>query len=129
MEAQELFTEAALKAIDDETNWKTITGDNEPCAVCKKGFDEDEVPLLLWTDDGKKMITFHFECALLKSATNEMDKLAEGINYWKEGFKNCPDCGSPNFLEGPHGGHSVNIKCKKCGATFNWMGPFGIERI
>lgn len=30
----------------------------------------------------------------------------------------CPECGNRNFLEGPHGGAAVNIKCAKCG---HWM--------
>lgn len=45
----------------------------------------------------------------------------------------CPDCGGTKFLEGPHGGLSVNIKCAKCGARFNIVprlaGSFGKERI
>ena len=48
---------------------------------------------------------------------------------WKNGFKECPDCGGSKFLEGPHGGLSVNFKCAGCGSEFNNMGPFGIERI
>ncbi len=45
----------------------------------------------------------------------------------------CPDCGREKFLEGPHGGLSVNIKCAGCGAKFNIVprlaGSFGKERI
>jgi len=42
----------------------------------------------------------------------------------------CPDCGSKgSFLEGPHGGLAVNFKCGHCDASFNDMGPFGIERL
>lgn len=45
----------------------------------------------------------------------------------------CPDCGGKKFLEGPHGGMSVNIECSKCGARFNIVpglaGGFGKERI
>ncbi len=33
----------------------------------------------------------------------------------------CPDCGSTDFWEGPHGGLSVNFCCIKCGARFNDM--------
>lgn len=42
----------------------------------------------------------------------------------------CPDCESGNFLEGPSGGGSVNVKCsnKDCGSLFNFMGIFGIDR-
>ncbi len=41
----------------------------------------------------------------------------------------CPLCASNNFLEGPHGGLSVNFQCAKCGAEFNDVGPFGIELL
>jgi hypothetical protein len=47
----------------------------------------------------------------------------------------CPDCGSPRFLEGPHGGMNVNIQCanEKCQSEFNIVpgleGSFGKERI
>lgn len=45
----------------------------------------------------------------------------------------CPDCGHDQFIEGPHGGMNVNIKCARCGARFNiiprLVGSFGKERI
>ncbi len=42
----------------------------------------------------------------------------------------CPDClASKSMLEGPHGGDSVNIKCKECGSEFNVCLPFFAERI
>ena len=44
-------------------------------------------------------------------------------------FHDCPDCGSNDWLEGPCGGLSINVKCRKCGGKFNDMGPFGIEKI
>lgn len=31
----------------------------------------------------------------------------------------CPDCGGEKFLEGPHGGLSINFCCAGCGARFN----------
>ncbi len=33
----------------------------------------------------------------------------------------CPDCGKEGFLEGPHGGASVNIMCanEECKSKFN----------
>lgn len=42
----------------------------------------------------------------------------------------CPNCGS-KLREGPHGGLSINRICDQagCGAAFNDMGPFGVERI
>lgn len=46
------------------------------------------------------------------------------------GVHMCPDCGS-DLLIGPQGGMSVNFKCdgEDCGSKFNFMGPFGVERI
>jgi hypothetical protein len=45
----------------------------------------------------------------------------------------CPDCRGVRFLEGPHGGVCVNIKCANCGAKFNVVpglpGTFGKQRI
>lgn len=43
----------------------------------------------------------------------------------------CPDCGHHPLMEGPHGGLSVNVHCgnPECGSKFNFMGPFGVERI
>ncbi|MBA7495941.1 hypothetical protein ES702_06537 [subsurface metagenome] len=41
----------------------------------------------------------------------------------------CPFCKTNYFLEGPHGGLSINFKCRECGAIFNDMGPFGIDLI
>lgn len=41
----------------------------------------------------------------------------------------CPDCGVWEFLEGPSGGMSTNIKCENCGSFFNDSGPFGLDRI
>ncbi|MBA7661961.1 hypothetical protein ES703_69981 [subsurface metagenome] len=41
----------------------------------------------------------------------------------------CPFCYCKDFLEGPHGGLSINFKCGNCGAIFNDMGPFGIDLI
>ena len=36
----------------------------------------------------------------------------------------CPDCGGAHFLEGPHGGLSVNFCCLYCWARFNDMVMF-----
>lgn len=55
----------------------------------------------------------------------------EGLTYWKQvDFDACPFCDfQDEFLEGPHGGCSVNFKCNICGAKFNDLGPFGVELI
>lgn len=61
-----------------------------------------------------------------------MEKFAELSELQKEMifFSNmCPDCGLLGFLEGPHGGMSVNIRCKACGSEFNVCPPFFAERI
>lgn len=44
-------------------------------------------------------------------------------------FFRCPDCHGPNFLKGPEGGLSTNIKCSDCGSQFNICPPFFAERI
>ncbi len=41
----------------------------------------------------------------------------------------CPDCGHDKWYRGPEAGLCVNLKCAGCGSTFNFMGPFGLERI
>jgi hypothetical protein len=43
--------------------------------------------------------------------------------------KLCPDCGHSEFLAGPEGGCSQNIKCNNCGSKFNICPPFFAERI
>jgi len=130
VKAEDLFTEDALKAIEDSENWQASLPHRGPyqtlpslsCAACKKDYKENETPLLLWTDDGSKMISFHFTCALKQSARDSMDSLTEGVNYWSHGFKACPDCGCEKFQEGPHGGMSINFKCSGCGSTFvRWV--------
>jgi len=40
----------------------------------------------------------------------------------------CPECHGTQFLEGPHGGLSVNFCCVGCGARFNDGWPFGIQQ-
>jgi|SRR5271166_683378 len=42
----------------------------------------------------------------------------------------CPDCGA-GLLAGPEGGCCQNVLCESdsCGSKFNYMGPFGIERL
>ncbi len=40
----------------------------------------------------------------------------------------CPDCGV-ELTPGACGGRSQNFHCSGCGARFNFMGPFGVERL
>jgi len=39
------------------------------------------------------------------------------------------NCGSEDFLKGPEAGLSVNIKCVKCGATYNYCPGFFMEKL
>jgi len=64
----------------------------------------------------------------LKIKREEIKEMASSfnINIKKHG---CPDCGCTEFERGPQGGLCINIKCCKCGATYN-MGPAGYaERL
>lgn len=39
----------------------------------------------------------------------------------------CPDCeAKDSMLKGPEGGIMTNIKCKKCGSTFNYCPPCAV---
>jgi len=50
--------------------------------------------------------------------------------HWEHlDWEGCPFCCCEEFLEGPHGAGSINFKCNMCGATFNDMGPFGVELV
>ena len=49
--------------------------------------------------------------------------------HWGEMFKTCPFCGNNLFKLGPKGGLSQNFECMLCGATFNHMGPFGVQLL
>ena len=48
---------------------------------------------------------------------------------WEQMFNNCPFCGNELFLVGGFGGLATNFKCMECSATFNDLGPFGVELI
>jgi len=43
------------------------------------------------------------------------------LRHWFSTRHRCPDCGEAEFLEGPTGGISQNIKCANdaCGSEFN----------
>jgi hypothetical protein len=43
-------------------------------------------------------------------------------------MKQCSECGSTTFYEGPSGGLSTNFCCEN-GHWFNDMGPFGVQKI
>jgi len=52
---------------------------------------------------------------LLKVPKGETNPLL--LYFAKEG--RCPDCNGNNFLAGPSGGLSQNIKCNSCKSKFN----------
>ncbi len=49
--------------------------------------------------------------------------------HWEQMFNKCPFCGDDYFHAGPKGCLSQNFQCRNCGATFNDMGPFGIDLL
>lgn len=60
------------------------------------------------------------------NSNEDVDHWAEVGKFFKDG---CPFCESKEFLEGPHGGLSINFKCVGCGTTFNDLGEFGIDLL
>lgn len=75
------------------------------------------------------------ECFMTLKAggCNEICDLVETdndkIKKFMEKTKQCIDCGSTRFYDGPSGGMSQNIKCVRCGHEFNFALPLFIERI
>ena len=61
--------------------------------------------------------------------TYQKSTTLNGHEYWRESLKDCPDCGSGDFYEGPSGAGSKNVKCVKCSSKFNEMGRLGFHRI
>jgi len=59
----------------------------------------------------------------------EKTELTNTEKYELLSFFRCPDCHEKHFLEGPHGGASVNIKCVECGSKFNICPPYFAARI
>lgn len=71
-------------------------------------------------------------CLVRVSCTKACDKIEMDDEKLRDLFLKynaCPDCGSKEFMEGPSGGMSTNIKCHGCGHWFNAMLPLSIERI
>lgn len=61
--------------------------------------------------------------------TKDGDRLTdEELQKMGEDQKKCCDCGG-SLLRGPQGGGSYNMACPDCGSEFNWIMPFGVERI
>jgi hypothetical protein len=40
----------------------------------------------------------------------------------------CENCDGSDFVEGPHGGWTINFACHHCWARYNDLGPLGIDR-
>jgi ribosomal protein S27E len=71
----------------------------------------------IWVDGVQRVTEEELKVPLVKS-------------FYKD--HECPDCHIKPmvFLEGPHGGASVNIECSSCGSRFNICPEIGyIERI
>lgn len=97
-------------------------------------------------DGWRKLINFNFlkkstpkveifpceECLLKPMCTQACDKLIMDSDLLMKKFLDysaCPDCGSKEFIEGPSGGMSQNIKCVHCRHWFNLALPIFVQRI
>jgi len=72
------------------------------------------------------------DCLIKAMCTQACDKIImDDTLLMKEFVKHeaCPDCGGKDFIEGPCGGMSQNIKCSGCGHWFNVALPVFIQRI
>ena len=72
------------------------------------------------------------KCLVRAACTKACDKIEmdeKKLMKLFEKYECCPDCGSENFMEGPAGGMSQNVKCSGCGHWFNWALPVFIQRI
>lgn len=72
--------------------------------------------------------------SIWQDRSNKLKKMTlrdDGVSWWGKHLV-CPDCGSEEFLGGPRGGASQNVKCGKCESKFNLTDIFGtllLERI
>jgi hypothetical protein len=64
----------------------------------------------------------------LQKIWNKLIELEGRVKKLEGKMPKC-DCGSEEFLKGPRGGMSINIKCMKCGATYNYYPGFLIEKL
>lgn len=80
---------------------------------------------------GKEVVKADFSrCPLCGRLRQTVDTASiTGLAHTLFVEKKCPDCGKFDFLEGPHGGLAVNIKCANCGSEFNVCPPWFAERI
>lgn len=71
-------------------------------------------------------------CLVRMACTKACDKIEIDDDKLMELFLKhncCPDCGSEQFMEGPSGGMSTNVRCAGCKHWFNMSLPVSIERI
>lgn len=71
-------------------------------------------------------------CLVRAACTQACDKIEMDDTKIRDLFdelKACPDCGSPQFYEGPSGGMSTNMQCTGCGHWFNIGLPLFADRI
>jgi len=61
---------------------------------------------------------------------DQKNLLLEGVDFWKDGFSQCPFCSS-GFKEVGRLGFTIDIQCinPKCSALFKAKKPFGVELI
>ena len=78
------LTHKAKKIIQDDKNWSRDFCPKN-CAFCKKLLGE-KVPLHLWKNDGKDMISFHMKCAFGDKVTEPEEN--EGYPYERRNFPN-----------------------------------------
>ena len=99
-----------------------------------RGETKDPVPKpLLFKRIKERLIKFFPTTKYIKFFLREKENIVKRNKDLTDHIRKkrrCPDCGAKNSMkEGPCGGLSVNIICSKCGARFNDMGAFGIDRI
>jgi transcription elongation factor Elf1 len=77
----------------------------------------------------KKLFKALKEPKIAKTKSRDRERLTEWEKdyIWKQlksdGTITCPNCESDKMVEGPQGGLSVNIRCRKCGQGINliWL--------
>lgn len=52
-------------------DWSIASHSRQFCAACAQPIGEDGPPLMLWKDEGRLMLTLHWECAVKRMGVNE----------------------------------------------------------
>jgi len=66
-----ILNSKAIDAIQDLSNFTSISEDEPIRAICKKRIIDD-VPLRCWRNKGNLEIAFHIDCALNESNSEEL---------------------------------------------------------